>query len=164
MSIKVETSEATKLQTSGLTTLGNKVTSEDTQGKLEVFPLDPKKSSRLTTVTLVTDEIFANCPLTSQPDFYSLELMYSPYDCCVESKAFKLYIHTLKDSGIFGEELARKIADDLMDATNAYWVNAKLTQRPRGGISIVSVAELQNPVHYGVGSDTSPVDDGDSND
>ena len=121
---------------SELSILGAKVTSEQTQGRLECFPR-PKHTH---TVNLHTDEVYASCPITGQPDFYTLNVTYAPRDLCVESKAFKLYVQTLATLGIFGESLASKIAQDVLDATRAYSVDVELIQKPRGGISITSSA------------------------
>lgn len=123
---------------SGVSILGANVTSEETGGRLECFAAPVG----LEEVTLTTDEVYANCPITGQPDFYSLKVRYQTRSKCVESKSFKLYIHTLKDTGIFGEALACKIAKDVYEATDAWSVTAELIQKPRGGISITSLAEF----------------------
>lgn len=135
--------------TSGLTMLGRKVTSEEAQGRLETFP-NPgapivEGAAVLSQVTLKTDEVYANCPITGQPDFYSLTLTYTPFAVCVESKSAKLYIHALRASGIFGEALAVKICNDFYDALAPVNISVELIQKPRGGISIVSHASRYNP-------------------
>lgn len=130
-----------EFDTEQLSVLGNKVSSEETKGKLEVFPSKrPADKANLTEVTFVTDEVYANCPITGQPDFYSLRATYYPDETCVESKSFKLYIHTLKDSGIFGEALAAAICDHIFEAVNPYYCQVTLIQKPRGGIAIESTA------------------------
>ncbi|WP_084571270.1 preQ(1) synthase [Deinococcus misasensis] len=122
-----------------LTMLGRKVT--DSGGKLEVFPAP--QSQNLKEVTLYTDEIYAHCPVTGQPDFYSCKLTYWPDQSCVESKSVKLYFQGLRDAGIFCEHLSDKIARDFFEALAPHAVRVELIQRPRGGISITAVSELK---------------------
>lgn len=124
--------------TQNLTLLGRKATTED--ARLEVFPAP--KSGQLREVTLSTDEIYAHCPVTGQPDFYACHLTYWPDRWCVESKSVKLYFQALKDAGIFCEHLCDKIASDFFEALQPSRIRVELIQRPRGGISIRSVSEI----------------------
>ena len=45
-----------------------------------------------TTVEFTTNELTATCPLTGQPDFYGLKLIYRPRETLIESKILKLYL------------------------------------------------------------------------
>lgn len=125
--------------TQNLTLLGRKVIGST--GKLEVFPAP--KNGNLKEITLFTEEIYANCPVTGQPDFYSCRLSYLPEHFCVESKSAKLYFQSLKDAGIFCEHLSAKIAQDFFDALEPFSLRVELIQRPRGGISITAVSEVK---------------------
>jgi 7-cyano-7-deazaguanine reductase len=90
-------------------------------------------------VTLISDEVTALCPVTGQPDFYTVEIQLRGGHS-LESKSLKLYLQTFRDKGIFCEDFAGQIAADVANATNSYsWVC--VTQKPRGGISIVAEAE-----------------------
>lgn len=104
---------------------------------LEVFP-----NPGCGRVTLESDEVMANCPVTGQPDFYEARITYFPEDLCVESKSAKLYFRTLTEGGIFCEALAVKMRDDFAEALNldSNKVMVMLKQKSRGGISIISEA------------------------
>lgn len=92
-------------------------------------------------VTLETDECCAICPVTSQPDWYTIRIEYTPTTKCVESKTFKLYIQSFKNSGLFCEQFAEKLATDISQAVETE-VSATVIQKPRGGVSIVATATV----------------------
>lgn len=104
---------------------------------LEVFP-----NPGVHLVTMESDEVVANCPVTGQPDFYEVSIRYMPDEVCIESKSLKLYFRTLNDGGIFCEALAVKIRDDVALALkiDEDKVAVSLVQKARGGISIISEA------------------------
>ena len=91
-------------------------------------------------VELVSDELVAVCPITSQPDLYVLTIDYSPDALCVESKSLKLYLMTYRNEGHFCEALAVKIRDDVAEAldVDAGAVRVTLKQKARGGITITA--------------------------
>ena len=100
-------------------------------GRLETFPADPHQ----TLVELGGDELSALCPGVTglQPDLYRWVIRYRPADRCVESKSLKLYLLTFRDTAIFAEHLAPRLADDLSAAVGAP-VYVRLAQNRRGGI------------------------------
>lgn len=114
-------------------TLGKKTTKFT---KLETFPT-PRG---VTCVICTSDEVTAVCPVTGQPDWYTVEITYYPKDKCVESKALKLYLQSFRNDGHFCEDFASIIARDLHGALGPCSVNVKVTQKPRGGIAIASFA------------------------
>ena len=101
---------------------------------LEVIPWRPR--SRGTVVKLDCPEFTALCPKTGQPDFGKLVIEYEPRDKLVESKALKLYLFAFRNHGDFHEVTVDRIANDLFDAMNPYWVRVRGEYLPRGGISI----------------------------
>lgn len=136
------------------TALGNKGT--EFQG-LEVFPNPGNAIIRMT-----TDEVTSLCPITGQPDFEVVDITYTPREKCVESKSLKLFLYTLRNEGAFVEALAMQIALAIFKATEPYWVRVDVTQKPRGGVSIVGVAVLHRDAHapegYQVGAPLVPTD------
>jgi 7-cyano-7-deazaguanine reductase len=116
-----------------LTTLG---TSRAKFSGLETFP----SPAGISEVTLISDECVAVCPVTGQPDWYTVEATYHPTGRCVESKTFKLYIQSFKEQGTFCEPFACIVADELGRALEAD-VRVKISQKPRGGVRIVATAE-----------------------
>ena len=81
-----------------------------------------------------SSELTAVCPVTSQPDFYSIDIEYVPAISCIETRSLKLYLRTFDGRGIFAEHLAPLIAGHLADAVEVP-VTVRLTQQVRGGIT-----------------------------
>ena len=96
-------------------------------------------------VTMTSDEVTALCPVTGHPDQYTVEIRYVPNKLALESKSLKLYFQTFRNQGIFCESFAAQIAQDVHDAIEARSVDVWVTQKPRGGISIVAHARSTNP-------------------
>ena len=90
-------------------------------------------------VEFVTNELTATCPITGQPDFYELKLSYRPKAPLIESKALKLYLWGFRDKGIFAEDLAAMLLEDLVEARNPREMMVDLTQQVRGGLQIRTV-------------------------
>jgi 7-cyano-7-deazaguanine reductase len=102
---------------------------------LETFP-----NPGVSRVEMTSDELAAVCPITGQPDLYVASIDYTPRDHCLESKSLKLYLSTFRNEGHFCEALAVKIRDDVAEALglDADGVRVRLTQKARGGITIVA--------------------------
>lgn len=97
-------------------------------------------------VRFSTDELSSVCPVTQQPDLSSVIIEYEPDALCVESKSLKLYLWSFRDRAVFAEALAVEIAGEIMTTATPKRVVVTLTQRPRGGIQIETVAErVQDP-------------------
>jgi 7-cyano-7-deazaguanine reductase len=104
---------------------------------LETFP-NPGVSS----VEMTSDELTAVCPVTGQPDLYTVSIEYTPRDRCLESKSLKLYLSSFRNEGVFCEALAVKVRDDVAEALGlgADGVCVRLTQKARGGITITATS------------------------
>jgi 7-cyano-7-deazaguanine reductase len=104
---------------------------------LETFP-----SPGVTRVELVSDELTAVCPITNQPDFYTVTIAYRPGGLCLESKSLKIYLSRFHDQGVFCEALAVRIRDEVAQALelDAAAVEVSLRQKARGGITITAFA------------------------
>jgi 7-cyano-7-deazaguanine reductase len=87
-------------------------------------------------VEFSTDELTAICPITGQPDFYELKLSYRPGTRLLESKAMKLYLWSYRDRGMFAEDMAAALLEDLVAACDPVEMTVDLTQRVRGGLQI----------------------------
>jgi 7-cyano-7-deazaguanine reductase len=83
-------------------------------GHLDTF-VSPRPG-RAFMVTFETEEFTCLCPLTGQPDFAKLRILYQPDQLCVESKSLKLYLWSFRDQGAFHEAVTNQILDDLVDA------------------------------------------------
>jgi 7-cyano-7-deazaguanine reductase len=91
-------------------------------------------------VELVSDELTAVCPITGQPDLYTLTIGYRPDALCLESKSVKLYLNSFRNEGVFCEALAVRIRDDVAAALQIEpdRVQIALEQKARGGITITA--------------------------
>ncbi|MDR2160616.1 MAG: preQ(1) synthase [Desulfovibrio sp.] len=102
-------------ETSGLTKLGGATTvvchSPDAS-ILETFP--NRFSGRDYLIRFEYPEFTSLCPVTGQPDFGIILLLYTPDALCVESKSFKLYMGAFRNHGVFMETIVNTIADDLI--------------------------------------------------
>jgi len=102
---------------------------------LETFP-NPGVSK----VEMTSDELAAMCPVTNQPDMYTVTIEYAPDALCLESKSVKLYLMQFRNEGHFCEALAVRIRDDVAAALELPpdAVRIALRQKARGGITIVA--------------------------
>ena len=91
-------------------------------------------------VTFTTEELSSMCPVTRQPDLSTLVIFYEPDELCIESKSLKLYLWGFRDRAVFAEALAAEIASEVMDTAKPHRVTVTLTQRPRGGIGLETLA------------------------
>ena len=90
-------------------------------------------------VEFTTNELTATCPITGQPDFYELQLVYRPKESLIESKSLKLYLWGFRDKGIFAEDLAATLLKDLVAACDPVEMTVDLIQQVRGGLQIRTV-------------------------
>ena len=108
-------------------------------GKLDTFT--SPRPGRPFTITFETEEFTCLCPLTGQPDFAKLRILYQPDQLCVESKSLKLYLWSFRDQGAFHEAVTNQILDDLVKATKPQWMRIEGDFLIRGGIRTLVVAE-----------------------
>ena len=104
---------------------------------LDTFP----RPELVNKIVLTSDEVTAVCPVTGQPDWYTVLITAYPNELCIESKSLKLYLQTFRNKGIFAEALAGEIAQDIADAIQPVSVQVLIIQKPRGGISILARAQ-----------------------
>lgn len=80
---------------------------------LESFP-NPRPE-RDYEIKFVFPEFTSVCPVTGQPDFATITIIYVPEQACVEMKSLKLYFLAYRNKGIFYEGVVNTILDDLLD-------------------------------------------------
>jgi 7-cyano-7-deazaguanine reductase len=101
-------------------------------GVLETFETP---SSNTFYVTFDQEGEFTSlCPVTHQPDFASIRILYKPRKKCVESKSLKLYLFSYRDEGGFGETITNQIADDLYNLLEPDFIVVIGDFRARGGL------------------------------
>jgi 7-cyano-7-deazaguanine reductase len=120
----------------------DRVLGRDVRGPIGADGLDSvpwEHGETSATVEFTTNELTALCPITGQPDFYELKLTYRPDGSLIESKSLKLYLWGFRDRGIFAEDLAATLLQDLVSACNPAEMTVDLTQQVRGGLQIRTV-------------------------
>jgi 7-cyano-7-deazaguanine reductase len=90
-------------------------------------------------------EFTSLCPITGQPDFAEIKIMYLPAERMVESKSLKLYLFSFRNHGDFHEDCVNIIMKDLVRLMQPKYIEVVGLFTPRGGISIYPYANYGQP-------------------
>ena len=90
-------------------------------------------------------EFTSLCPITGQPDFAEIKIMYLPDHKMVESKSLKLYLFSFRNHGDFHEDCINIIMKDLVRFMQPKYIEVLGIFTPRGGISIYPYANYGKP-------------------
>jgi 7-cyano-7-deazaguanine reductase len=90
-------------------------------------------------------EFTSLCPITGQPDFAEIKIMYIPGRRMVESKSLKLYLFSFRNHGDFHEDCVNTIMKDLVKLMKPKYIEVVGLFTPRGGISIYPYANYGQP-------------------
>ena len=90
-------------------------------------------------------EFTSLCPITGQPDFAEIKILYIPDRKMVESKSLKLYLFSFRNHGDFHEDCVNIILDDLIKLMEPRYIEVVGLFVPRGGISIHPYANYGRP-------------------
>ena len=93
----------------------------------------------------VCPEYTAVCPVTGQPDFGTIVVVYTPDRLCVELKSLKLYLWSFRDEGHFFEQATNQILSDLARATKPRRMTVIGRFNVRGGITTTVLARYTAP-------------------
>ena len=85
------------------------------------------------------------CPITGQPDFAEIKILYIPGERMVESKSLKLYLFSFRNHGDFHEDCVNTIMKDLVKLMEPRYLEVKGIFTPRGGIAIHPYANYGKP-------------------
>ncbi|HTR96379.1 MAG TPA: preQ(1) synthase [Candidatus Acidoferrales bacterium] len=85
-------------------------------------------------------EFTAVCPVTGQPDFGTITMLYVPDRLCVELKSLKLYLWSFRDEGHYFEQVTNQILDDLVQVMEPRRITVIGDFNVRGGIRTRVVA------------------------
>jgi len=110
---------------------------------LEVF--ENRHQERDYWVQFNCPEFTTLCPITGQPDFAELKIMYIPDKMMVESKSLKLYLFSFRNHGDFHEDCVNIIMNDLIRLMDPRYIEVIGLFVPRGGISIHPYANYGRP-------------------
>ncbi|MCL2888199.1 MAG: preQ(1) synthase [Elusimicrobia bacterium] len=92
-------------------------------------------------IKIVLPEFTSVCPKTGLPDFGVITIDYVPNKLCLELKSLKYYFLEYRDMGIFMENTANKILDDVVAACKPKRAVITAEFTPRGGLKSVITAK-----------------------
>tara|TARA_B110000037_G_C17047637_1_gene476370 strand:- start:801 stop:1181 length:381 start_codon:yes stop_codon:yes gene_type:complete len=104
--------------------------------ELDTFPA-PEGVSR---VKMTSDEVASSCPITGQPDFYTISIEYVPSELCIESKSLKLYLWGFSQKQMFAEAMTAEVCNRVVADIVPVSCVVTSVQKSRGGISIETKA------------------------
>ena len=113
------------------------------ENQLESF--DNRTPGRDYTIQFTIPEFTCICPKMGFPDFATLHIRYVPGPRCVELKSLKLYINGFRDQGIFHEDVANRILDDLVNLLDPKYCEVIGDFNVRGNIKTVVSAVHRAP-------------------
>ena len=90
-------------------------------------------------------EFTSLCPITGQPDFAEIRILYIPDRRMVESKSLKLYLFSFRNHGDFHEDCVNIIMNDMIKLMDPRYIEVVGLFVPRGGISIYPYANYGRP-------------------
>ncbi|MGB6427593.1 MAG: preQ(1) synthase [Methyloceanibacter sp.] len=76
------------------------------------------------------------CPITGQPDFAHFVIDYAPKRWLIESKSFKLYLASFRNTGAFHEDVTVGIGKRIVELITPAYLRIGGYWYPRGGIPI----------------------------
>lgn len=115
--------------------------------EIEIFPNPNPNRDYL--IQHVSEEFTSVCPKTGHPDFARVVLSFVPNEVCVELKAYKLYLQSFRNQGIFFEAATNKIFTDIWALLNPKWMRLETIWSGRGGIHSNVIVEDAVPGYNG---------------
>jgi len=95
------------------------------------------------TIKIVHPEFTSVCPKTGLPDFGTITIEYVPGKLCLELKSLKYYFLQYRNCGIFMENIANRVLDDVVRAIKPRNCAVTGDFTPRGGLSSIIVANYK---------------------
>lgn len=95
------------------------------------------------TIIIEHPEFTSVCPKTGLPDFGTITIEYIPGKLCLELKSLKYYFLQYRNCGIFMENIANRILDDVIKAIKPRSCTVTGDFTPRGGLSSVIIAQYK---------------------
>ena len=129
----------------GLKSLGKKTEYKDNYAPEVLETFENKHPGNDYWVQFNCPEFTSLCPITGQPDFAEIKIMYIPDRRMVESKSLKLYLFSFRNHGDFHEDCVNNIMKDLIKLMDPKYIEVRGLFTPRGGISIYPYANYGRP-------------------
>ena len=128
-----------------LQSLGHKADIPETYSPQVLEAFENRHPERDYWVQFNCPEFTSLCPITGQPDFAEIKILYIPDKRMVESKSLKLYLFSFRNHGDFHEDCVNIIMDDLIKLMDPRYIEVVGLFVPRGGISIHPFANYGRP-------------------
>ena len=129
----------------GLKSLGKKTVYSDNYAPEVLETFENQHPDNDYWVQFNCPEFTTLCPITGQPDFAEIKIMYIPDRRMVESKSLKLYLFSFRNHGDFHEDCVNVIMKDLIRLMDPKYIEVRGLFTPRGGISIYPYANYGRP-------------------
>lgn len=123
-----------KSDTKSLTKLGSNKTTYPKNPSIKILETFENQHKNLYVIPFECFEFSSLCPKTKQPDFAKIYINYIPKAKCVESKSLKLYLFSFRNSGEFMEDVTNRIAKDLFELLDPWYIEVYADFNSRGGI------------------------------
>ena len=104
-----------------------------TDGTIDSF--ENQHSGRDYEIRFDAPEFTSVCPMTGQPDFGTITLIYVPEARCIELRSFKFYLQSFRQRGIFYEDVVNVILEDVVEAIAPRRATVIGDFHARGGIT-----------------------------
>jgi len=95
------------------------------------------------TIKIAHPEFTSVCPKTGLPDFGTITIEYVPAKLCLELKSLKYYFLQYRNCGIFMENIANRVLDDVVKAIKPKSCTVTGDFTPRGGLSSIIIAQYK---------------------
>lgn len=128
-----------------LKSLGRKAEIPETYAPEVLEAFENRHAERDYWVQFNCPEFTTLCPITNQPDFGEIKILYIPDERMVESKSLKLYLFSFRNHGDFHEDVVNVILNDLVRLMSPRYIEVVGLFVPRGGISIYPYANYGRP-------------------
>ncbi len=103
----------------------------------ELICFENPRPGRPYEISIELPEFTCLCPFSGYPDFATLRLIYQPNFKVIELKSIKLYINNYRNQKISHEEVASRIIDDLVKASDPSWMELEADFNPRGNVYMI---------------------------
>jgi 7-cyano-7-deazaguanine reductase len=127
-------------QSQSLKSLGSKTTKYNYEKPESLLLESFENTAGALVVPFVCNEFTSICPVTEQPDYAKLEILYVPDKTCIESKSLKLYLNSFRNHGAFHEDVTNRIMQDIFEKIAPKFIRVFGDFHVRGGISIKPLA------------------------
>lgn len=96
-------------------------------------------------IEISVPEFTCVCPRTGLPDFATIHIRYVPDQYCMELKSLKMYMIAYRNMGIFHENVANKIRDDIIRYCQPRKLEVVADFNVRGGLHTVVRTTYEKP-------------------